>query len=62
MTEMIKGSLDEGWQESAKKEEFLRDIKRNLTKLILKDYGDKVKVKDFAKYLNRIIDVVQRKF
>jgi hypothetical protein len=62
MVEMIGGTIDTGWQESSKKEEFLKDIKRKLTKLILKDYKDKIKVKDFAKYINRIIDVVQRKF
>jgi hypothetical protein len=62
MVEAITDTLDTGWQESSKKEEFIKEIRRKLTKLILKDYQEKIKIKDFAKYLNRIIDVIQRKF
>ncbi|MFA5925623.1 MAG: type I restriction endonuclease subunit R [Parcubacteria group bacterium] len=62
MVEAITETLDKGWQESSKREEFVKEIKRKLTKLILKDYKDKIQVRDFPKYINRIIDVVQRKF
>lgn len=62
MVEAITKTLDTGWQESSKKEEFIKEIRRKLTKLILKDYQGKIEIKDFPKYLNRIIDVIQRKF
>jgi len=47
----LAGILDAGWQESSKREEF-----------ILKDYKDKIEVDDFQKYLNRLVDVVIKKF
>jgi hypothetical protein len=62
MTEEITDVVDEGWKESSKKEEFVKEIKRRLTKLIIKDYKGKVEIADFPKYLNRIMDIVQKKF
>lgn len=62
MTEEITDVVDEGWKESSKKEEFIKEIKRRLTKLIIKDYKDKIEISDFPKYLNRIIDIIQKKF
>lgn len=58
----LKNVLDEGWQDSSKREEFLKEAKRTLQELILKDYKDRIKVSDFHKYLNRLIDVVIRRF
>jgi len=54
--------LDEGWQDSSKREEFLKEAKRTLQELILKDYKDQIKISDFNKYLNRLIDIVIKKF
>ncbi len=58
----LKSVLDEGWQDSSKREEFLKEAKRTLQELILKDYKDRIRVSDFHKYLNRLIDVVIRRF
>jgi len=33
-----------------------------LQELILKDYKEKIKVNDFHKYLNRLVDVIIKKF
>jgi hypothetical protein len=62
MARRLETALDAGWQDSSKREEFLKEAKRTLQELILKDYREKIKVADFQKYLNRLIDVVIRKF
>lgn len=62
MAHRLEEALDAGWQDSSKREEFLKEAKRTLQELILKDYRDRIKVSDFQKYLNRLIDVVLRKF
>jgi type I restriction enzyme R subunit len=54
--------LDEGWQESSKRDEFLKEVKRIIQELVLKEYRDRIKVPDFQKYLNRIVDIVMKKF
>jgi len=62
MAARLADILDDGWQDSSKREEFLKEAKRTLQELILKDYKNKIKVSDFNKYLNRLIDIVIRKF
>lgn len=62
MTKRLENALDEGWQESSKREEFLKEAKRIIQELVLKEYKGKVKVADFHKYLNRLIDIVIKKF
>ncbi len=62
MTSRLEESLDEGWQESSKRDEFLKEAKRIIQELVLKEYKDKIKVNDFHKYLNRLIDIVIKKF
>ena len=62
MASRLEKVLDEGWQDSSKREEFLKEAKRTLQELILKDYKDKIKISDFHKYLNRLIDVVIKRF
>ncbi len=54
--------LDEGWQESSKREAFLKDIKREIQVLILKDYKERIRIKDFQKYLNELVDLIIKKF
>lgn len=54
--------LDKGWQDSSKRDVFIKDIKRTMQELVLKEYKGRVEVKDFPKYLNRIVDVVIKKF
>ncbi len=62
MAQRLDGVLDTGWQDSSKREEFLKEAKRTLQELILKEYKDRIKVSDFHKYLNRLIDVVIKRF
>ncbi len=62
MTAQLEAVLDNGWQDSSKREEFLKEVKRTLQELILKDYKDQIEVTDFHKYLNRLVDIVIKKF
>jgi type I restriction enzyme R subunit len=62
MTRRLEEALDEGWQQSSKREEFLKEAKRIVQELVLKEYRTKIDVNDFHKYLNRLIDVVIKKF
>jgi len=54
--------LDPNWQTSAKREEFIKSIKRILQEILLRDYKDRLQVSDFSKLANRLVDVVLRKF
>ncbi len=58
----IEDDLDTGWQESSKRDMFMKDIKQTLQELILKDYKGRFTVKDFQKFLNRLVDVITKKF
>ena len=62
MTRRFEDVLDEGWQDSSKREEFLKEIKRIIQELVLKEYKGRIKVSDFHKYLNRLVDIVLKKF
>ncbi len=62
MASRLNAVLDHGWQESSKRDEFLKEAKRTLQELILKNYKDRIAVNDFHKYLNRLIDIVLKKF
>lgn len=62
MAQRLEDILDGGWQESSKREEFLKEVKRIVQELVLKEYKDRVKVSDFHKYLNRLVDIVIKKF
>lgn len=60
----LNSVLDFQWQESARREEIIKDIKQRLQKMILQDYKGKLEVdkKDFSKYLNRLEDLIIKKF
>jgi type I restriction enzyme R subunit len=62
MAARLESVLDTGWQDSSKREEFIKEAKRTLQELILKDYKTKIAISDFQKYLNRLVDIVIRKF
>lgn len=62
LSKKLESILDEGWQNSSKREEFLKGAKQIIQGLILKDYKGKIKVDDFPKYLNRLVDIVIKKF
>ena len=58
----LRDILDRGWQETAKKEEFIKGIKQQLQALLLKDYKDKITIDDFPKLMNRLVDVIVKNF
>ena len=58
----IEDDLDTGWQESSKRDAFIKEIKQTLQELILKDCKDQFKVNDFPKFLNRLVDIIIKKF
>ncbi len=62
LTKNLRNILDQGWQETAKKEEFIKGIKQQLQMLLLKDYRDKIDIDDFPKLMNRLIDVIVKNF
>lgn len=62
MTKRFEDILDKGWQESSKRDEFLKETKRIVQELVLREYKNRVKVAEFQKYLNRLIDIVIKKF
>ncbi len=62
LSKRLESTLDEGWQISSKREEFLKGIKQIIQELILKEYKDKIQVEDFSRFLNRLVDIVIKKF
>jgi type I restriction enzyme R subunit len=58
----IEDDLDAGWQESSKRDVFIKDIKQILQELILRDYKGRFAVNNFPKFLNRLVDVITKKF
>lgn len=62
MSEGIEDILDKEWQESSKRDAFVKDIKQTLQELILRDYKDRFTVIDFPKFLNRLVDIIIKKF
>ena len=62
LAKRLEEILDEGWQNSSKREEFLKGVKQTIQELILLDYKDKIQVQDFPKFLNRLVDIVIKKF
>ena len=62
LSKRLEETLDSGWKDSSKKEEFLKEIKRTIQELVLKEYREKIRVSDFPKYLNRIVDIVIKKY
>ncbi|MCL4354168.1 HsdR family type I site-specific deoxyribonuclease [Patescibacteria group bacterium] len=62
LSKQLRSILDDGWKNSSKREEFLKGVKQIIQELILKDYKGKIKVGDFPKFLNRLVDIVIKKF
>ncbi|MFA5997545.1 MAG: type I restriction endonuclease subunit R [Candidatus Paceibacterota bacterium] len=58
----VEDEVDAGWQQSSKRDAFVKDIKQTLQELILKDYKGRFEVTDFPKFLNRLVDVIDKKF
>lgn len=62
LTKSLRDVLDEGWQETAKKEEFIKSVKQQIQELILRNYIDKLTIDDFPKLMNRLVDVIVKNF
>lgn len=54
--------LDPGWQNSSKRDLFIKNIKRAILELTLKVYREKLIVNDFAKFQNRLTDAIIKSF
>ncbi|EKE19662.1 MAG: hypothetical protein ACD_8C00124G0011 [uncultured bacterium] len=50
------------WQSTTRREEILKEVKKEVQKIVLSEYREKISVSDFSKYLNRIVDIVIKKF
>lgn len=62
LSKRLESILDEGWQNSSKREEFLKGVKQTIQELTLKEYKGKIVVDDFPRFLNRLVDIVIKKF
>ncbi|MBI5152746.1 type I restriction endonuclease subunit R [Candidatus Peregrinibacteria bacterium] len=62
VTARLDEILDKEWQESSKREAFLKDVKKEVQILILKEFKERIKIKDFQKYLNELTDLIIKKF
>jgi type I restriction enzyme R subunit len=58
----LSHKLDAGWQDSAKREEFLKVIKQIIQRIFLKEYKEKIHISDFAKLLNRLVDIILKRY
>lgn len=54
--------LDKNWQGSSKYDLFVKNIKRTVLELTLKEYKDRLSIEDFPKFQNRITDAVIKTF
>ena len=62
VSEKLKGVLDRNWQQSSKYEEFIKEIKKTLQQLLWKEYNKLTQKTDKNKFLNRLVDIVTKKF
>ena len=62
LTDRLDKILDNGWQESSKRDAFLKDIKREVQILILKEFKERIDIEDFQKYLNELTELIVKKF
>ncbi|MEP7166423.1 MAG: type I restriction endonuclease subunit R [Candidatus Woesebacteria bacterium] len=62
LTQQLSSLLDKNWQDSSKREEFIKIIKQVIQESLLKTYKGKIHITDFSKMLNRFTDVIVKKF
>lgn len=63
LTQMLDDEvLDANWQNSSKRDLFLKNVKLTVLELTLKTYRDRLKVSDFPKLQNRLTDAVVKMF
>ncbi len=58
----VEADLDAGWQESSKRDVFVKNTKQTLQELIWKDFGNLTKDIERNQLLNRLVDVIIKKF
>jgi type I restriction enzyme R subunit len=54
--------LDKGWQDSSKRDYFIKEIKRAILEVTLKDFRDRLGKFDFPKLQNRLTDQIIKYF
>ncbi len=54
--------LDKNWQNSSKYDLFMKNIKRTVLELTLKDFRGRIEVADFHKLQNRLTDAIVKTF
>ncbi|MDP4010100.1 MAG: HsdR family type I site-specific deoxyribonuclease [Candidatus Shapirobacteria bacterium] len=62
LSKNLRNLLDKGWQDTAKKEEFIKGIKQQLQMSLLRDYKEKMIISDFPKLMNRLVDIIVKNF
>jgi type I restriction enzyme, R subunit len=64
MAQRIGQILDTNWKESSKYDFFIKEVKRTLQELILKDYRAKLNLEtdQFHSYVNRLVDMIIKYF
>lgn len=62
LSEYLSDNLKTGWQDTTRREDYINDIKRQVQMILLQEYKEKIQVKEFMKYLNRLIDLVLKKY
>ena len=62
LSKYLDDLLDEGWQDTIRREDLLKDIKRQVQQMLLQEYKESLIVNNFQKYLNRLIDIILKKF
>lgn len=58
----LEVELDSGWQQSTKRDVFIKNSKQMIQSLLLKKYRAQLKAQDFPKFLNRLVDIIIKKF
>jgi len=54
--------LDSNWQNSSKYDLFIKNVKRTILELTLKEFKDRLKISDFTKFQNRLTDAIIKTF
>ncbi len=62
LSEYLDSTLDPLWQGDSRREDFLKDIKQTIQRLVLQDYKEKLSVEEFPRYLNRLVDIILKKW
>ena len=62
LSHRLEDLLDEEWQETTKRDYFIKQVKKMVLDMTRKEYVDRVAVDDFATFQNRIVDIVIKRF